>query len=126
MIKVIGVGGAGGNAINTMISENVHGVEFIAANTDQQALAKNLAPVKIPLGQTLTMGLGAGANPDVGREAALEDSEQIAAALDGADMVFVTAGMGGGTGTGATSDCANRALNGLSDSWCGHKAFFRR
>jgi cell division protein FtsZ len=100
-IKVIGVGGAGGNAINTMISENVHGVEFIAANTDQQALAKNLAPVKIPLGQTLTKGLGAGANPDVGREAALEDSEQIAAALDGADMVFVTAGMGGGTGTGA-------------------------
>ncbi len=101
VIKVIGVGGAGGNAINTMISENVHGVEFIAANTDQQALNKNLAPVKIPLGQTLTKGLGAGAIPDVGREAALEDGEQIAAALDGADMVFVTAGMGGGTGTGA-------------------------
>ena len=100
-IKVIGCGGGGGNAINTMIQGNISGVEFIAANTDQQALHNNLAPVKIPLGSTLTKGLGAGANPDVGREAALEDRDQIAAALDGADMVFVTAGMGGGTGTGA-------------------------
>jgi len=100
-IKVIGCGGGGGNAINTMIQGNISGVEFIAANTDQQALHNNLAPVKIPLGSTLTKGLGAGANPDVGREAALEDRDQIAAALEGADMVFVTAGMGGGTGTGA-------------------------
>ncbi|MEE2961400.1 MAG: cell division protein FtsZ [Myxococcota bacterium] len=101
MIKVIGVGGGGGNAINTMIQGNIDGVDFICGNTDQQALQNNLAPLKIPLGSTLTKGLGAGANPDVGREAALEDRDQIAAALDGADMVFVTAGMGGGTGTGA-------------------------
>ena len=101
MIKVIGVGGGGGNAINTMIQGNIDGVDFICGNTDQQALQNNLASLKIPLGSTLTKGLGAGANPDVGREAALEDRDQIAAALDGADMVFVTAGMGGGTGTGA-------------------------
>lgn len=100
-IKVFGVGGAGNNAINTMIESNIHGVEFMAANTDRQALYNNLAPIKIQLGQTLTKGLGAGANPEVGREAALEDKEQIAAALEGADMVFITAGMGGGTGTGA-------------------------
>ncbi|MBT6179924.1 MAG: cell division protein FtsZ [Deltaproteobacteria bacterium] len=109
LIKVIGVGGGGGNAINTMIEHNITGVEFIAANTDQQALAKNLAGVKIPLGSTLTKGLGAGANPDVGREAALEDREQIAACLDGADMVFVTCGMGGGTGTGAAPVIAELA-----------------
>ena len=109
LIKVIGVGGGGGNAINTMIEHNITGVEFIAANTDQQALAKNLAGVKIPLGSTLTKGLGAGANPDVGREAALEDREQIAAVLDGADMVFVTCGMGGGTGTGAAPVIAELA-----------------
>ena len=101
LIKVIGVGGGGGNAINTMIESNIHGVEFVVANTDRQALAANLAPIKMQLGQTLTKGLGAGANPEVGREAALEDREQIIAALDGADMVFITAGMGGGTGTGA-------------------------
>ncbi|MBI5511891.1 MAG: cell division protein FtsZ [Deltaproteobacteria bacterium] len=101
LIKVIGVGGGGGNAINTMIEANIHGIEFLAANTDRQALANNLAPVKIQIGQTLTKGLGAGANPEVGREAALEDREQIAASLEGADMVFITAGMGGGTGTGA-------------------------
>ncbi len=101
LIKVIGVGGGGGNAINTMIEANIHGVEFLAANTDRQALANNLAPMKLQLGQTLTKGLGAGANPEIGREAALEDREQIAAVLDGADMVFITAGMGGGTGTGA-------------------------
>jgi cell division protein FtsZ len=109
LIEVIGVGGGGGNAINTMIEHNITGVEFIAANTDQQALAKNLAGVKIPLGSTLTKGLGAGANPDVGREAALEDREQIAACLDGADMVFVTCGMGGGTGTGAAPVIAELA-----------------
>jgi cell division protein FtsZ len=108
-IKVIGVGGGGGNAINTMIEANIHGVEFMCANTDRQALAANLAPGKIQLGQTLTKGLGAGANPDVGREAALEDREQIAAALAGADMVFVTAGMGGGTGTGAAPVIASIA-----------------
>src|SRR5262245_35590716 len=101
VIKVIGVGGGGGNAINTMIEANIHGVEFVAANTDRQALSNNLAPIKIQLGHNLTKGLGAGANPEVGREAALEDKEQVAAALEGADMVFVTAGMGGGTGTGA-------------------------
>jgi cell division protein FtsZ len=100
-IKVIGVGGGGGNAINTMINEGLGGVEFIAANTDLQALEKNLASVKIRLGQTLTKGLGAGANPDIGRDAALEDQAQLSEVLAGADMVFVTAGMGGGTGTGA-------------------------
>ena len=109
LIKVIGVGGGGGNAINTMIESNIHGVEFMVANTDRQALAANLAPIKMPLGQTLTKGLGAGANPDVGREAALEDRDQIAAALEGADMVFITAGMGGGTGTGAAPVIASIA-----------------
>jgi len=99
-IKVVGVGGGGGNALNTMIEGNIHGVEFLACNTDRQALENNLAPQKIQIGQTLTRGLGAGANPDVGREAALEDREQIAASLEGANMVFITAGMGGGTGTG--------------------------
>jgi cell division protein FtsZ len=101
VIKVIGVGGAGGNAINTMIEQGLSGVEFIAANTDVQALASNLAPVKIQLGRELTKGLGAGANPEVGRDAALEDKAIIQEVLAGADMVFVTAGTGGGTGTGA-------------------------
>jgi len=101
VIKVIGVGGAGGNAINTMIEQGLSGVEFIAANTDVQALASNLAPVKIQLGRELTKGLGAGANPEVGRDAALEDKAIIQEVLSGADMVFVTAGTGGGTGTGA-------------------------
>jgi cell division protein FtsZ len=100
-IKVIGVGGGGGNALNTMIASSLDGVEFIAGNTDVQALAANLAATKIHLGPTLTKGLGAGANPDVGRKAALEDVQRIAEALQGADMVFVTAGMGGGTGSGA-------------------------
>ncbi|MEZ4426759.1 MAG: cell division protein FtsZ [Nannocystaceae bacterium] len=99
-IKVIGVGGAGGNAVNTMISNKVEGVEFIAANTDVQALEKSLAPLTIQLGRGVTRGLGAGANPERGREAALESVAEIADALAGADMVFVTAGMGGGTGTG--------------------------
>ncbi|MBK8264666.1 MAG: cell division protein FtsZ [Nannocystis sp.] len=100
-IKVIGVGGAGGNAVNTMINNKVEGVEFIVANTDVQALEKSLAGITIQLGKEITRGLGAGANPEKGREAALESIDAIAEALQGADMVFVTGGMGGGTGTGA-------------------------
>ena len=101
VIKVIGVGGGGCNAIDNMISSQVQGVEFICANTDAQALKRNRAPQKLQLGTNLTKGLGAGANPDTGRNAALEDRERIAEMLRGANMVFVTAGMGGGTGTGA-------------------------
>lgn len=100
-IKVVGVGGAGGNAINNMIASNLHGVEFIAMNTDMQALETSLAQVKLQIGAGLTRGLGAGSNPQIGREAALEDHTAIAECLEGADMVFITAGMGGGTGTGA-------------------------
>jgi cell division protein FtsZ len=100
-IIVIGVGGAGGNAVNTMIEHQVEGVEFVAANTDVQALDKNHAPTRIQLGSGITRGLGAGANPERGREAALESVAEISSILKGADMVFVTAGMGGGTGTGA-------------------------
>ena len=100
-IKVIGVGGAGGNAINNMISSNLHGVEFIAINTDMQALETSLAPVKVQIGANLTRGLGAGSDPQIGKEAALEDGTAIAESLEGSDMVFITAGMGGGTGTGA-------------------------
>jgi len=99
-IKVVGVGGGGGNAVNTMISSGLPGVEFITANTDMQALGASLATTKIQLGAQLTKGLGAGANPEIGREAALEDADAIRAHLNGADMVFITAGMGGGTGTG--------------------------
>ena len=108
-IKVIGVGGGGGNAVNRMIQARMEGVEFIAANTDVQALKLCQAPVKLQLGVRLTSGLGAGANPDVGRRAALEDSEKIIEALEGADMVFVTAGLGGGTGTGAAPVIASLA-----------------
>jgi cell division protein FtsZ len=108
-IKVIGVGGGGGNAVNRMIQARMEGVEFIAANTDVQALKLSQAPVKLQLGVRLTAGLGAGANPDVGRRAALEDSEKIIEALEGADMVFVTAGLGGGTGTGAAPVIASLA-----------------
>ena len=108
-IKVIGVGGGGGNAVNRMIAAKLEGVEFIAANTDVQALQLSQAPVKLQLGVKLTSGLGAGANPDVGRRAALEDSEKIIEALEGADMVFVTAGLGGGTGTGAAPVIASLA-----------------
>ncbi len=100
-ILVIGVGGGGGNAVNTMISGNLDGVEFVVANTDLQALEANMAPHKIALGSALTKGLGAGANPEVGRRSAEESMQQIADLISGADMVFVTAGMGGGTGTGA-------------------------
>lgn len=101
VIKVIGVGGAGGNAVNRMIEDDVFGVEFIVANTDLQALAHTSAETKIQLGPKLTRGLGAGANPDIGKKAAEESEELLAEALKGADMIFVTAGMGGGTGTGA-------------------------
>jgi cell division protein FtsZ len=101
VIKVIGVGGGGCNAIDNMIDGKVQGVEFICANTDAQTLKRNKAQVKLQLGNNLTKGLGAGANPEIGRSAALEDRERIADTLRGANMVFVTAGMGGGTGTGA-------------------------
>ena len=99
-VKVIGIGGGGNNAINTMISSQLSGVEFVAANTDAQALAANRAPIKLQLGSKLTKGLGAGANPETGRKAALEDVEMIREALKDSDMVFITAGLGGGTGTG--------------------------
>ena len=108
-IKVIGVGGGGGNAVNRMIASKLEGVEFVVANTDLQALKLSNAPVKIQLGVKLTNGLGAGANPDVGRKAALEDAEKIIEALEGADMVFVTTGLGGGTGTGAAPIIASLA-----------------
>ena len=108
-LKVIGVGGGGGNAVQNMISSGLQGVQFICANTDMQALSRNNAPVKIQLGEKLTKGLGAGANPAVGREAALESVNAIREAIGDADMVFVTAGMGGGTGTGAAPVVAQTA-----------------
>jgi cell division protein FtsZ len=101
VIKVIGVGGGGGNAVDHMVNANIDGVEFINANTDAQALDRSNARTILQLGVNLTKGLGAGANPDIGRQAAVEDRERIAEAMEGADMVFITAGMGGGTGTGA-------------------------
>jgi len=101
LIKVIGVGGCGGNAINHMIEQGVQGVEFVAINTDAQALRGNKAAIQLQIGKTLTKGLGAGAKPEVGQAAAMEDRERIAEMLKGVDMVFITAGMGGGTGTGA-------------------------
>ncbi|MEE9218091.1 MAG: cell division protein FtsZ [Acidobacteriota bacterium] len=108
-IKVIGVGGGGGNAVNRMIAANLRGVEFLATNTDCQALKACQAPVKIQIGSKLTKGLGAGANPDVGRQAALEDTEKLLEVLEGTDMVFIAAGLGGGTGTGATPVLASLA-----------------
>ncbi len=108
-IKVIGVGGGGGNAVNRMIEAGIEGIEFLVANTDLQALKRSRAPIKIQLGSRLTKGLGAGANPEVGRDAALEDTEKIIEALEGADMVFVTTGLGGGTGTGAAPIIASLA-----------------
>src|SRR5206468_2200465 len=108
-IKVIGVGGGGGNALNTMILAGLTGVDFIAANTDCQALQNNRARTKIQIGAQVTRGLGAGANPEIGRQAALEDKARVLAALEGADMVFVTAGMGGGTGTGGAPVIADLA-----------------
>jgi len=101
VIKVIGVGGCGGNAVEHMIGKGLPGVEFIAANTDAQALKRSTAPVQLQLGSSLTRGLGAGARPEIGRDAAMEDKDRIAEMIEGADMLFITAGMGGGTGTGA-------------------------
>ncbi|WCG34680.1 cell division protein FtsZ [Companilactobacillus farciminis] len=109
VIKVIGVGGAGGNAVNRMVEADIKGVQFIAANTDVQALENSNAETKIQLGPKLTRGLGAGSNPEVGQKAAQESEEAIKEALEGADMIFVTAGMGGGTGTGAAPIVANIA-----------------
>lgn len=108
-IKIVGVGGGGSNAVNSMIASSLLGVEFIAVNTDAQALESSLAHQRLQIGSALTKGLGAGANPEVGRQAALEDRELIEKALKGADMVFVTAGMGGGTGTGAAPVIAEAA-----------------
>ena len=102
VIKVIGVGGGGGNAVHHMINSEVDGVEFICANTDAQALNNLKTKTILQLGSNITKGLGAGANPEIGRQAAIEDRDEIADVLSGADMVFITAGMGGGTGTGAT------------------------
>jgi cell division protein FtsZ len=115
-IRVVGVGGAGCNAINTMIAASLDRVHFVAANTDIQALAANMAASKIQIGAALTKGLGAGANPEIGRQAALETKDELAHAMEGADMVFVTAGMGGGTGTGAAPVIANiaRSLGALT------------
>ena len=108
-IKVVGVGGGGGNAVSRMIASGLQGIEFIAVNSDLQALRGNRAPVKIQIGGKITKGLGAGANPDIGRQAAVEDTEKICDALEGADMVFITAGLGGGTGTGAAPVVASIA-----------------
>ena len=109
-IKVIGVGGGGSNAVNRMIDAGIKGVEFIVANTDLQALNASKAPMKIQLGSKSTRGLGAGSNPEIGRQAALEDTEKLLDILDGSDMVFVTAGLGGGTGTGAAPVVASLAI----------------
>jgi cell division protein FtsZ len=115
-IKVIGIGGGGGNAVNRMIEAGIEGIEFLVANTDLQALKRSRAPIKIQLGGRLTKGLGAGANPNIGRDAALEDTEKIIEVLEGADMVFVTTGLGGGTGTGGAPIIASLAteLNALT------------
>jgi len=104
VIKVIGVGGGGGNAVEHMLTADLDGVDFINANTDAQMLSRSNAPTVLQLGESLTKGLGAGADPEVGRQAAMEDRDRISAAIEGADMVFITAGMGGGTGTGAAPE----------------------
>src|SRR5690606_7522017 len=109
VIKVIGIGGGGGNAVDHMLSANLEGVEFINANTDAQALQRSGVPRLLQLGEALTKGLGAGANPDIGRQAAIEDRDRIADILEGADMIFLTSGMGGGTGTGAAPVVAELA-----------------
>ena len=108
-IKVVGVGGGGNNAVNRMVKAGLEGIEFVAANTDAQALLHSAAPLRLQIGAKLTKGLGAGADPNIGRQAALEDTEQLISAMDGADMVFVTTGLGGGTGTGAAPVIANLA-----------------
>ena len=121
-IKVVGCGGGGNNAVNRMVDAGLRGVEFISVNTDRQALSQTNAQVKIQIGEKLTKGLGAGAIPEVGRRAAEESREEIASALKGADLVFITAGMGGGTGTGAAEEASfseRSAGNRLSwDSLC--------
>ena len=109
VIKVVGVGGGGGNALENMLSTNLEGVEFVCANTDAQALKNSSARTVLQLGNSVTKGLGAGANPEVGRQAALEDRDRIVEVLQGSDMVFITAGMGGGTGTGASPVVAQLA-----------------
>ena len=109
VIKVVGVGGGGSNAVNRMIEAKIEGVEFMVANTDLQALKISSAPIKIQLGEKLTKGLGAGANPVIGRQAALENTDKLLEALEGADMVFVTAGLGGGTGSGGAPIVASLA-----------------
>src|SRR5687767_1181826 len=108
-ITVVGVGGGGGNAVSRMIDAGLQGVKFVTINTDVQALWQNRALNKIQIGQAITNGLGAGANPEIGRRAATDDTETICAALDGSDMVFITAGLGGGTGTGAAPVVASIA-----------------
>src|SRR6185369_14380061 len=108
-MKVVGVGGGGGNALNRMIDEHVGGVEFISVNTDAQALLNNKADVKVQIGKKLTRGLGAGARPEIGRQAIEENRDEVLAAMQGADLVFVTCGMGGGTGTGAAPVIAQMA-----------------
>src|SRR5436853_531051 len=108
-IKVIGVGGGGGNAVNRMIQAGIKGIEFLVTNTDVQAMRASIAPSKIQIGAKLTKGLGAGANPEIGKQAALEDTDRILEALSGADMIFITTGMGGGTGTGAAPIIASLA-----------------
>ena len=100
-MKVVGVGGGGGNAVNRMIDEELEGVEFISVNTDAQALKNSRSQIKIQIGKKLTRGLGAGARPEIGRQAIEENKDEVARAIEGADLVFITAGMGGGTGTGA-------------------------
>lgn len=109
IIKVIGVGGGGGNAVEHMVKQNIEGVDFLCANTDAQALKNSSAPILVQLGNTITKGLGAGANPEIGRQAAQEDRERIAEILKGSDIIFITAGMGGGTGTGAAPIVAQTA-----------------
>ncbi|KAJ3626882.1 hypothetical protein Zmor_004203, partial [Zophobas morio] len=109
-IKVIGVGGGGNNAVNRMVDENVQGVEFIVANTDAQVLAASSAETKIVLGKEISNGLGAGADPEIGRKAALETEAEIKDTLKGADLIFIAAGMGGGTGTGAAPEIARMAM----------------
>ena len=124
VIKVIGVGGGGGNAVEHMVRESIEGVEFITVNTDAQALRKTSVSSVIQIGSEITKGLGAGANPQVGRESALEDREAIKAELEGADMVFIAAGMGGGTGTGAAPVIAEVAKeSGDLNSCCCDQTF---
>ena len=127
VIKVIGIGGCGGNAVDHMIQNGVQGVEFICANTDAQALKRNQARTLLQLGSAITKGLGAGADPDIGRNAALEDRDRIAELIEGADMLFITAGMGGGTGTGrGAGNCAGGQGNGYSYRSGGNQTFLLR